>query len=177
MDAIASEAGMARSHLYYHFKGKGELFDALIDLRMADIRAAGRAVIDELDAAGATEASAGPEYLIRAVIKGVLEPYRDFFRLLVAEAIRRPDLPPAMLQLLHGVSGAAVGRLGWTRPAGCQESAELFYMLIAPALFAVVLPVDPTGGLDDPADVAPYLAMAQDRFFPPDGRAVPQGKG
>ena len=33
MDAIASEAGMARSHLYYHYKNKDDMFAALVELR------------------------------------------------------------------------------------------------------------------------------------------------
>lgn len=159
MDAIASEAGMARSHLYYHFKNSEQIFDALIELRTAEMLAAKAVLMDEVSG---SEPSTALEVdtLLRRAIEGVMEPYRDFLRLMVIEAIRRPELPPAMHRLVHEVLRDTFGRLGWSEPFDQKRSIDVFYLLIAPTLMAVALPSDPTGSLAKPSDIAPHLARA-----------------
>lgn len=157
IDAIASEAGIARSHLYYHFKSKDEIFAALIELRTEDLLSAKAALFDELDQLGKHPDS---EELIRSAIARVMVPHRDFLRLLLSEAIRRPHLPVALLRLVDDVIGDTIARLGEMQPAERVTAVELFYLLVAPALFAVVLPADPAGTLGDATDVAPVLARA-----------------
>ncbi|MGC3953156.1 MAG: helix-turn-helix domain-containing protein [Propionicimonas sp.] len=167
MDAIASVAGVSRSHLYYHFKSRDEIFDAVVERRTSDILAAKAALIDELGGAESMQTPADSERVIRAAIEIVMEPHREFFRLLVAEAIRRPELPSAMLGLIEGVVGDTLERLGGTESVAPEDITEVFYLLMVPALIAVVLPSDPTGTLTSPADIAPLLTRARTLLFPP----------
>lgn len=162
MDAIASEAGMARSHLYYHYKNKEDMFAALVELRTADLLASKAALFDAWEAEGPGER----EQLLRAAIASVLEPHRDFLRLMITEAIRRPELPAELTCLVHEVLADTRRRLGW-KDAHDPRTVELFYLLIAPALLGVVLPADPTGLLEGPADLAPYLERASAWLTPP----------
>ena len=170
MDAIAAEAGMARSHVYYHFKNKDEVFSALVELRTADLLAAKAFLFDELSQAAGSGAPTEPEHLIRAALERVMEPYRDFLRLLLTEAIRSPELPAALTHLVRDILTDTLVRMG-VDSADPERAVDLFYLLIAPALLAVVLPADPTGVLRDAADIAPHLLRARDRLLPPDSPA------
>ena len=153
MDAIAARAGVSRSHLYYHFKSKDELLDALIELRTADLLTAKTALLDAIPGPMDTDL---PE-LIRQAIQTVLVPHRDFLRLLIGEAIRRDELPAAIGTLVDLVLDDTLRRL-----TGQNTDEELrfrvYQMLVLPAVLAVALPGDPTGHLTSPADLAGLLA-------------------
>lgn len=153
MDAIAARAGVSRSHLYYHFKSKDELLDALIELRTADLLTAKTALLDAIPGPMDTDL---PE-LIRQAIQTVLVPHRDFLRLLIGEAIRRDELPEAIGTLVDLVLDDTLRRL-----TGRNTDEELrfrvYQMLVLPAVLAVALPGDPTGHLTSPADLAGLLA-------------------
>lgn len=153
MDAIAARAGVSRSHLYYHFKSKDELLDALIELRTADLLTAKTALLDATPGPMDTDL---PE-LIRQAIQTVLVPHRDFLRLLIGEAIRRDELPEAIGTLVDLVLDDTLRRL-----TGQNTDEELrfrvYQMLVLPAVLAVALPGDPTGHLTSPADLAGLLA-------------------
>ncbi len=153
MDAIAARAGVSRSHLYYHFKSKDELLDALIELRTADLLTAKTALLDAIPGPMDTDL---PE-LIRQAIQTVLVPHRDFLRLLIGEAIRRDELPEAIGTLVDLVLDDTLRRL-----TGQNTDEELrfrvYQMLVLPAVLAVALPGDPTGHLTSPADLAGLLA-------------------
>ena len=98
VDEIATRAAMAKSHVYYHFKGKRQILDRLIEVRLAEILAQK----DEL-IAGLTELT--PEAvatLARRIIHGLFVPRARFLRVVLLEAFTagNQELPHLLQQLL-----------------------------------------------------------------------------
>lgn len=83
IDEIAARAGVAKSHLYYHFDGKQQLFDDLVALRV-------RQILDEEDELvreqGGLDADSLPA-LTRRLATEVMARHAAFVRIALLESI------------------------------------------------------------------------------------------
>ncbi|HSV29036.1 MAG TPA: TetR/AcrR family transcriptional regulator, partial [Candidatus Omnitrophota bacterium] len=88
MDTVASRAGVSKATIYAHFKGKDELFGAII-LRKCETHIGMGAIpdIETLDARSAMTAMGS--HLMRLLL---LPEALGVYRIVVAEALRQPDL-------------------------------------------------------------------------------------
>jgi AcrR family transcriptional regulator len=83
VDEIVSRAGVAKGTVYYHFVGKAELVEALIEDRMRPLAEHFR----EAAASNSDDPAAAIEAIVRAELEFLLE-YRSFSKLLLTEMWR-----------------------------------------------------------------------------------------
>lgn len=164
MDGIARQAQVSRSHLYYHFATKDVLFESLVECRSAQILAA-KAEVFEAHGKESTGTEEERTAFLRGAIEHVMVPHRDFLRLLVTEAIRRSEIPPALIRMVDSLTRDVAVRLGRGAELAAEERARLLYLTIVPTLMAVILPADPTGALESPADIANLLLAEHTRLL------------
>lgn len=162
IDAIAAEAGVSKSHLYYHFDGKPALLEALVAVRTADMLLAKERVIEALDDVAQERSEGYYRALIDHAVDEVLRPHRAFIRIMLVEAIRSPDaLQPTLAAIAHAVDDSAahlgVGQHG--RASSVWREAA-FPMLILPTLWLIANePPDAHGQLPIAAALARLQSM------------------
>jgi AcrR family transcriptional regulator len=138
MDAVAARACVSKTTVYAHFADKVELFHAVTERGGASL---------DVDLDEAVHASAqDPEERLALIVFKILEAtaapqYLSFLRVMVAEAVRRPELTQVMrsLGVPHGVELIAATLRedaelhGYTIP-DAQAYAGLFIRMAAAAL-------------------------------------------
>lgn len=87
IDEVASRAGMAKSHVYYHFTGKQQILDRLIEVRLGEILTQKDALISEIKELTVEAVTS----LARKVIHEVLAPRSRFLRAVLFEAFSSGD--------------------------------------------------------------------------------------
>lgn len=138
VEAIAAAAGVSKSHLYYHFASKAVLFESLVVLRTDELLAAKAAVFDGFDPARASDADVAA--LLRRALVEVLLPRRDFLRIVLAEAIRRPEALAPVLAAADAALDDTLGRLGLSGGADLARVKRQFFTFgLLPALYSVAL--------------------------------------
>ena len=163
VDDIASSAGVSKSHLYYHFPGKAELFSALIETRTAEMLSEKDEVL-----AGAFAPAEGVDPLAGAIERAVtliLEPRRAFLRIVLIETLRRPDAMAPVLTAVNSLLDDITDRFAAhgvdLGEDGARLRSTLFHFGVIPALFLVALGGDLTGSHRHAADFATELAAVE----------------
>lgn len=160
VDDIAATAGVAKSHLYYHFAGKADLLAALIELRVGELLAAKERLFAAADAGGILAGAGGvrPDdgdplaELLRRAVEEVLLPRRDFIRVVLVEAIRNPDAARPVFAALEDAVADTAARFTAAGYAFDERSARLWlHFGVVPTLYLVAL---------EGAPAAPEIAAA-----------------
>jgi len=107
LNDIAADAGLSKGGVYFHFKSKREIFDALIadDLAQA---------VDQLEAMKAIEGRVPDKlaFFAREVLRqSAVDPVRPKFQIVMAEMALAHDDVRARLKELHEVSIEALKRV------------------------------------------------------------------
>lgn len=159
VDDIAATAGVAKSHLYYHFTGKADLLAALIELRVGELLAAKERLFAAADASGILAGVGGVRAdgdplaeLLRRAVEEVLLPRRDFIRVVLVEAIRNPDAARPVFAALEDAVADTAARFTAAGYAFDERSARLWlHFGVVPTLYLVAL---------EGAPAAPEIAAA-----------------
>lgn len=115
MDAVAAHAGVSKTTVYAHFGDKVELFHAVTERGGASLDVD----LDEAMHASAQDPQERLGLIVFKILEATADPqYLAFIRVMVAEAVRRPELTQVMrsLGVPHAVELIA---------ATLQEDAEL----------------------------------------------------
>jgi len=83
VDGIAARARTAKSHVYYHFEGKQQIFDDLISLRLREILAAKEALATGIEALDHKTLSR----FLRRAIDELIVPRAAFIRIILLESL------------------------------------------------------------------------------------------
>jgi AcrR family transcriptional regulator len=137
IDEIAARAGMAKSHVYYHFEGKQDLLERLVALRVSELLARKQAVL-----AGVTEATpAAIARVVPRVVRELLVPHERFLRIVLIESLGRADDEPLLLQVLRPVFDDALRRIEATGAEVDRERflSDFFHFGVLPAVVHVAL--------------------------------------
>jgi AcrR family transcriptional regulator len=142
IDDIAARAGMAKSHVYYHFTGKQEIFDALVDTRVAEILQAKDTLfagVGEEPVAASDLAQLAPQAV------GRLLGERAAFLRIVLQAGLTTDGSAGTNSLLARVVtpflddvAERLTAMGYVFDAG-QLRSDAFHFILLPAVMHVVL--------------------------------------
>lgn len=140
IDEVAADAGVSKSHLYYHFEGKAVLLSTLVELRTAEIlKSKDEALRDvQLTVAPDTEDLA---IILRRFLKDVLAPHHLFLRVLLMELLKGSDATEVAVSALKSMVSDAARRfaeMGWEGNLTRAESLWLHFGIV-PSLFAVAL--------------------------------------
>lgn len=166
VDAIASDARVSKSHLYYHFPTKADLLAALVELRTAEL-------LDIKDQVATTAGKGDGAVTVQALTKvlnrmfrKVLIPRRRFARVLLMEMLKGSDAMEPAVAALGALAHDTVARF---RAMGCgiegnHASAMWLHFGLVPALFAVAVPRPLVDGVD-PLALVPELARWEARVL------------
>ncbi len=142
IDDIAARAGMAKSHVYYHFAGKQQIFDALVDTRVAEILRTKDAIFAGVGAAPVTAseiARLAPEAVGR-----LLGERAAFLRIVLHEglaaggsAATNPLLARVVTPFLDDVAERLTA-MGYRFDAERLRS-DAFHFILLPAVMHIVL--------------------------------------
>jgi AcrR family transcriptional regulator len=131
IDEVARRAGVNKSHIYYHFDGKEQLLDALVDARLADLLAEKDALL-----AGVTEIDERfIERFVHDSVARLLAPRQAFLRIVLMESLKGAGRRTPMFRLVDVVVGDALHRL-----AGMGVSPDPAEFATA-ALYFALLPI------------------------------------
>lgn len=86
VDEIAERAGMSKSQIYYHLRGKQAIFDELVRHRIGEILAEKDAVVGEQDGGLAGDPGQIADR-VRMLIERVLVPRAAFLRIVLLESV------------------------------------------------------------------------------------------
>lgn len=86
VDEIAERAGMSKSQIYYHLRGKQAIFDELVRHRIGEILAEKDAVLGEQDG-GLGDDPGEIADRVRTLIERVLVPRAAFLRIVLLESV------------------------------------------------------------------------------------------
>jgi AcrR family transcriptional regulator len=100
---IATALEMSPGHLYYHFRGKGEIVVALLDAHEAELALVLQAALEEVGAPGGTLKTFGVH--VRVLLEEMHD-MRFLFREASAITHAWPDLKPRYRRLFAAVRGA-----------------------------------------------------------------------
>jgi AcrR family transcriptional regulator len=141
VDDIAARAGMAKSHVYYHFQGKQQMLDQLIALRLGEILARKDALLAGVEELGPATLAA----FVPTAVKELLVPYADFLRVVLLESIGVPVAgaapEPLLLKVVRPLLDDAVRRfeaLGYVLDRDAFVS-DFFHFGLVPIVMHVVL--------------------------------------
>lgn len=142
VDEIAARAGMAKSHVYYHFEGKQQLLDRLIALRLKELLARKEALLAGVETLDAATLAA---FIPRAV-KELLLPHAAFLRVVLLESIgvaggEGARAEPLLLSVVRPLLEDAVRRfeaLGYVLDRDAFVS-DFFHFGLVPVVVHVVL--------------------------------------
>lgn len=138
MDAVAARAGVSKTTVYAHFADKVKLFHAVTERGGSSLDVH----LDEVVRTSAQEPEERLALLAFKIIEATTSPqYLAFLRVMVTEAVRRPELTQVMRSLAvpHGVELIAVTLRqdsevhGYTLP-DAKAYAALFIRMAAAAL-------------------------------------------
>jgi AcrR family transcriptional regulator len=101
IDDIAARAGMAKSHVYYHFDGKQQIFHDLISLRIGEILEQKTALMCDLTQLDRPSISA----FVRRALQELLLPRAAFIRIVLLESVGTGEaeqgVEPLLLRVLR----------------------------------------------------------------------------
>jgi AcrR family transcriptional regulator len=145
IDEIAARAGMAKSHVYYHFAGKQQIFDALIEHRLAEMLGDKQTLLNEFER-GLPEAGQLGRWLSR-VFSELLIPRKAFLRIVLVESQTgrgSPGQPPLLRRVLGPVLDDVVTRLEAHRQEGRTDQlrSDLLWFALVPAVLHVLVRED-----------------------------------
>ncbi|TLM94568.1 MAG: TetR/AcrR family transcriptional regulator [Actinobacteria bacterium] len=132
VDQIVERAGVAKGTVYYHFRSKAELVDALIGEHLAPLS-------ERLSAAAATATE--PTEQLAALVRAELEFIRDdraFAKLLITEMWREDRVWRETLVMLSDRALAVLRKVIAAGVASGDFSADLDVRLAASAVFGLV---------------------------------------
>lgn len=146
VDAIAARAGMAKSHVYYHFSGKQQIFDDLVDARIAEILADKDALFAQLGDLSGLD----PEAISTIVRRGVdelLVPRAAFLRIVLVESLGTggqmdDDRPSLLMRVVGPLLDDVVARftsLGYQNVDRDSFVSDVFHFGIVPTVVYVAL--------------------------------------
>ncbi|MFZ5446313.1 MAG: TetR/AcrR family transcriptional regulator [Myxococcota bacterium] len=138
IDAIAARAGLAKSHVYYHFEGKQEIFQQLVALRVGEMLA-------QKDELLASVTALTPEVVadfVPRVVTELLAPRARFLRVVLLESLGSGDGgQPLLLEVLRPLFADITGRfeaLGYELERD-QFLSDVFHFGVLPAVGHVAL--------------------------------------
>lgn len=163
IDEIAARAGMAKSHVYYHFAGKQQIFDALIEARLGELLAQKQVMLEQFEDATPTPHELGA-WLTRAVSE-LLGSQSAFLRIVLVETLASGggDRASLLSRVLTPVLDDIVARVdapGLSIDTDRLRSDALWFGLI-PAVLHVVLLEDASAALGLPVDRVSELFLAR----------------
>ena len=127
MDAVAARAGVSKTTVYAHFADKVELFRAVTERGAASLDVG----LDEVMRSSAQDPEERLALIVFKILEATAAPlYLAFLRVMIAEAVRRPELTQVMrsLGVPHGVELIA---------ATLQEDSDLHgYTIPDPEAYA-----------------------------------------
>jgi TetR/AcrR family transcriptional repressor of mexJK operon len=138
MDAVAARAGVSKTTVYAHFGDKVELFHAVTERGGASLDVD----LDEVMHASAQDAEERLALIVFRILEATAAPqYLAFLRVMVAEAVRRPELTrfiqsrgvPHGVELIASTLREDSDRHGYTLPDP-EAYAGLFIRMAAAAL-------------------------------------------
>lgn len=141
IDDIATRAGMAKSHVYYHFDGKQQILDDLITLRIGEILAQKAAIMGE---PGDLNASSISE-MIRRAVRELLIPHAAFIRIVLLESVgtggRDDEAEPILLRVVRPLLEDTASRF---EALGCvfdrdEFMSDVFHFGLLPVVMHVAL--------------------------------------
>ena len=107
---------------------------AIIELRVADLLAAKDRLLADVGA------EPEPRTFLERALAEVLEPHRDFLRILIVEGISRPDATaPAWSAVESFLDDSAARYAASGRPVDAAHRSTLLYFAFLPAAFHVAL--------------------------------------
>jgi AcrR family transcriptional regulator len=142
IDEVAARAGMAKSHVYYHFDGKQQILEDLIAWRTGELLAQKDVLLREVRVLDRGTIAA----VIRRAVLELLLPRAAFIRVVLLESIGRGgDGPggeePLLLRVLRPLLDDAVSRfeaLGYALDRDAFVS-DLFHFGLLPVVLHVAL--------------------------------------
>jgi AcrR family transcriptional regulator len=140
IDEVATNAGVSKSHLYYHFKGKAVLLSTLVELRTAEILKTKDEALRDVQLTAAPDAEE-LTIILRRFLKDVLAPHHLFLRVLLMELLKGSDATEVAVSALKSMVSDAARRfaeMGWEGDPTRAEALWLHFGIV-PALFAVAL--------------------------------------
>jgi AcrR family transcriptional regulator len=160
IDEIAARAGLAKSHVYYHFAGKQQIFDALVEARLDELLRGKAALLDQFEDAMPRTDQLGP-WLSRAVGE-LLAPRSAFLRIVLVETLAPGgrEVPSLLSRVLTPVLDDIASRFarhGEPVDEDQLRSDALWFGLV-PAVLHVLL-------LDDAADSLRLPAVRVTELF------------
>lgn len=171
IEQIAAAAGAGKQTIYRHFVSKERLFQAMIEMRIAQLEALVRAAEQSRQ-----DPLAALREACRDMLEFVLQPDAvAFYRVLIAESVRFPDLAATVVRHSRLRFGVAMQRLieaaqeaGQLRPAESAQLQDLLYGLVVGwPLHQALLGRAP---LSEDADRSRHLAAAWALFLHGAGR-------
>lgn len=163
IDQIAARAGLAKSHVYYHFTGKQQIFDTLVLTRVDELLRDKDALLAEY-ADGPPQAADLAAWVTRAVTE-LLGRRAAFLRIVLVESLTAAPAgePSLLVRVLRPLLDDIVRRFtayGHPVDADMLRSDAIWFGII-PAVLHVVLREELAGALDIPAQRMTDLFVAR----------------
>lgn len=149
IDEIAARAGMAKSHVYYHFAGKQQIFDALVATRLEELLRDKQALLDEFD--GRLPSAGELKLWVSRAITELLMPRSAFLRIVLVEGLAgsQPGEPSLLSRMLGSVVDDIVARFAAHGLGGDTDQlrSDALWFGLVPAVLHVVLRQDAAAAL------------------------------
>ena len=142
VDDIAERAGMSKSQIYYHLRGKQAIFDELVRHRIGEILAEKDTVLGEQDG-GLGDDPGQIADRVRTLIERVLVPRAAFLRIVLLESLGKPadEGETLLMRVIRPVLGDSLRRfeeLGF--PVDRDRTAsDFFHFAIIPTIVHIAL--------------------------------------